>query len=338
MANNTQTTLSDAIKTQYERRLLTRALPRLVHGRWGMQARLNKMGSYELRKYGALSAITSTLTEGTTPAEQSAISVTLVTITPSFYGAWLGHTDELEMTVFDPIISEFSSILGEQAGLSADTIIRNALTDGATKDYAGSATSRVTLDAPAHNLGYADFIKQVAALEAGNALPVEGDDFIVIMHSYTWASLMQDPTFVNLFIAAEEGGSESAIRSGYVGRILRTKIYVSSNSRSYADGGVGSTTDVYSMLFIARESHGFVGMAGTFPNLNVDSAPNTNRSGMTGQQVKPVEIIVKQLGSAGADDPLNQRATIGWKMSLGIAVTNSAWLRDLEHTNVASDD
>ena len=61
MTNLTQTTLSDAVKTQYERRLLTRAVPRLVHGRNGIQARLNKFGSYELRKYGSLSAITSAL-------------------------------------------------------------------------------------------------------------------------------------------------------------------------------------------------------------------------------------------------------------------------------------
>ena len=47
MTNNTQTTLSDAVKTAYERRLLTRALPRLVHGRWGLKARLNKNGAYE---------------------------------------------------------------------------------------------------------------------------------------------------------------------------------------------------------------------------------------------------------------------------------------------------
>src|SRR5690554_2353553 len=100
MAENTRSTLSDVIKTQYERRLLTRALPRLVHGRWAMKARLNKMGSYEVRKYGALSPITSSLTEGATPAEQSAISVTLITISPSFYGAWLGTTDELEMQAF----------------------------------------------------------------------------------------------------------------------------------------------------------------------------------------------------------------------------------------------
>jgi len=43
------TNFADAIKVQYERRLMTRALPRLIHGRWLTMARLNKVGSYELR-------------------------------------------------------------------------------------------------------------------------------------------------------------------------------------------------------------------------------------------------------------------------------------------------
>ena len=177
--------LPDAIKTMYERRLLTRALPRLVHGRWGITARLNKFGSYELRKYGSLSAVSSALTEGTTPQEQPAPSLTLTTITPLFYGSWIGHSDELEMTVFDPLISEVSSILGEQAGLSADTIIRNALTDGATKDYSNGKLSRATLDAPADDVSYADFVRQVAALEAENSLPADGEDYICIMHPFS---------------------------------------------------------------------------------------------------------------------------------------------------------
>ncbi len=332
MANLTQTALSDAIKTQYERRLLTRAVPRLIHGRFGMNARLNKYGSYELRKYGSLSAVTSALTEGTTPAEQAAPSLTLTTITPLFYGSWLGHSDELEMTIYDPLISEMSSILGEQAGVSADTLIRNTMTAGATKDFSNGKASRGVLDAPADDVSYADFVRQVAALEAENAMPVEGENFVCIMHPHTWATLMQDPIFVNLFT---EEAPNSAIRSGYVGRLLRCNIYVTSNSREYADEGVGSTTDVYSMLFIAKEAYGYVGMAGITPSI-VDNGPVNGRN-LTGQSVKPVEIIVKQLGSAGADDPLNQRATVGWKMSLATAITNSAWIRDLEHTNAFSD-
>ncbi len=147
---------------------------------------------------------------------------------------------------------------------------------------------------------------------------------------------MQDPTFVQLFIHGDGGGE--ALRSGLVGRIMQCQIYVTSNAREYVDGGVGSTTDVYSMLFIAKEAYGHVGMAGSFPNLMEDGSGTSNLTGMTGKSVKPVELIVKQLGSAGTADPINQRATIGWKMSLQSAVLNTAWLLDLEHTNAFSDD
>lgn len=332
MSNINQTTMADGIKTMYEKRLLTRALPRLVHGRWGKLATLNGFGSYELRKYGSLSAISSALSEGTTPAEQSAPSLTLTTITPLFYGSWIGHTDELELTQFDPIISEISSILGEQAGLSADTLIRDTMVANATDDFSGAATSRVTLDAPQHNISYADFVKQYAALQAANALPLEGQNFVVIIHPYTYATLMQDSTFVNLFV---QETSDSPIRSGLVGTILNCKIYISSNAASYANGGVGGTTDVYSMLFIGKEAYGYVGFGNLTPDMMDGGEGYSNN---TGKQVKPVEIIAKQLGSAGADDPLNQRATVGWKMALATTVLNNTWIRDLEHTNAFSDD
>ncbi len=336
MSNVNTTTMADAIKTMYEKRLLTRALPRLVHGRWAMNARLNKFGSYELRKYGSLAAVTASLTEGTTPAEESAPTLTLTTITPAFYGSWMGHTDVLEMEEFDPIISEVSSILGEQCGLSADTIIRNALNADATIDYSANQAARTALDAPAHNVSYADFIKQVAYLEGSDAMPVDGSDFICIIHPYSWATLMQDPIFVNLFIdESESAPNGGALRTGYMGRVLRCKIYVSSNAQKYINGGV-SGTDVYTMLFIAKESYGIVGIGNITPNL-VDGGGD-GYSSNTGKSVKPVEIIVKQLGSAGATDPLNQRATIGWKMALAVNVLNSAWIRTLEHTNAFSDD
>lgn len=333
MANLTQTSLAGAVKTQYEQRLLTRAVPRLVHGRYGMTARMNKYGAYELRRYGSLSTVTTPLTEGTTPGEQGAMGLTLITITPLFYGAWIGHTDELEMTIYDPLISEVSAILGEQCGVSMDTLIRNDLTANATKDYSGDQTARANLTAPQHNITYADFVKQVAELEAQSALPVDGEDFVVIVHPHTWASLNTDPIFVNMFI--QESGQGNPMRSGYVGRILRCKVFVSGNARKYVDGGV-SGADVYSMLFIGREAYGCAGIAGSFPNI-VDSQPENGKP-LSGSPVKPVEVIVKQLGSAGADDPLNQRATVGWKASLATAVLQANWLRDLEHTNIFSLD
>lgn len=142
---------------------------------------------------------------------------------------------------------------------------------------------------------------------------------------------MLDPVFVGLF---EKEVSDSPIRSGYVGRLLQCRIYISANAREYADAGVGSTTDVYSMLFIGQESHGYLG----FGNIDVD-LPDAGGDGYmnnTGKEVKPVQMIVKQLGAG--DDPLNQRATVGYKFALATSVLNSTWIRNLEHTTLMSDD
>lgn len=341
MSNLNSTTMANAIKTQYEKRLLMRAVPRLVHARGAMAAKLNKYGSLEWRRYGSLSAVTTSLTSGSTPAEQTSPSVTPITATPVWYGAWIGFTDDLELKNFDPVVLEISGVLGEQAGVSVDTIIRNVITAGATKDYSANQTARANLDSPTHDVTYFDFVKQMAALEEAGALPVDGNDFHCYMHPMTWASLMTDPTFVAMFIAAEESDANSdqnPMRGGYVGRILRCKIFVSANCRKYVDGGVGGTTDVFSLLFVGKEAYGVTGMAGIDPRVVDQQGPEGKPLTGGGQRVSPVNIILKEVGSAGADDPLNQRGSVGWKTAFDTTVLNATWLRDLEHTNVASDD
>lgn len=329
--NLTAVEYADAVKVQYERRLLTRALPRLVHNRFGAQARVNRgLGSLEFRKYGALSAITDALTSGTTPNEQAAPSLTVTTVQPLWYGSWLGFTDELDVTGFDPIVLEASGILGEQAGLSIDTLSRNTITDGATDDWANGVSARASLNS-GDKIGYTDFLIQIAELEAANARPLDGGRYKVIIHPYSWATLMQDPTFVTLF-TREAGGPANPLRSGLVGTILNCDLYVSSNARSYASTGVGSAFTAYSALFIGMEAYGTYGIADLTPNVNVDGG-GVEAKTMTGMKVRPVQIIVKELGSAGAADPMNQRGTIAWKLTHIAAILNSAWIRDLEHLN-----
>lgn len=330
MANLNASTLSDTVKTLYEKRLLTRALSRMIHGKWGTSARLNKFGSYELRKFGSMPLVSSALGEGSTPAEQAAPSITKVTMTPAWYGAWVSYTDHLDFVNFDPVISETSSILGEQAALSFDTLLRNSLTDGATKDYAGAATQRTDIDATNDKITYADFLNALANLEAQNAMPSEGDRFAVVMHPFTFATLMQDTSFVALF--QQEGGS-SPMRSGKMGSILNVNIYVSSNARVYTDGGTAGA-DAYSCLFIGKESYGMAGFGATLPNYVQDSGGEHGNN--TGKGVNPVEIIVKGLGEGGGLDPLNQRGTIGWKASHVASILNSAWIIDVEHATTLS--
>ena len=323
------TNLSNAIKTLYERRLLTRALPRLIHGRFGQQARWKGYGSYEVRRWESLDLVTGTLAEGNDPAENAAPTITVITITPSWYGAYVEYTDQLDLTNFDPAVSEISGLLGEQAGLSIDTLIRNDLTDNATTDFAGGATTRATVDNTNDMIAYVDFVQNVAALEASNALPVDGPYYVAICHPHTWATLMQDSTFVTLF--TREGGE--VLRSGFLGIILNVKIYVSSNARIYGSAGA-SSIDVYDMLFIAKEAYTVAGLAGLFPNLSVDSGAQQMRGGMTAKnkQINVVDLIVKDLGQTGFD-PLNRRGTVGWKVTNANQVLNSNFIRNLEHAN-----
>jgi N4-gp56 family major capsid protein len=275
-----------------------------------------------------LDLVTQSLAEGNDPSENPVPTITVITITPSWYGSYIEYTDQLELTNFDPAVSEISSLLGEQAGLSIDTLIRNDLTDNATTDFAGGATARGNIDNTNDMIAYVDFVQNVAALEASNAMPVDGPYYVAVCHPHTWATLMQDSTFVTLF--TREGGE--AIRSGFLGIILNIKIYVSSNARIYGSAGSGSI-DVYDMLFIGKEAYTVAGLAGLFPNLSVDSGAQQMRGGRTaaGNQ-GVVDLIVKDLGETGFD-PLNRRGTVGWKVTNANQVLNANFIRNLEHAN-----
>ena len=327
MANASTVTLSAAVKTLFERRLLMRALPRLVHGRWTTPARWKGYGTYEVRRWPTLQLVSQTLSEGNDPGETPVGSVTQITLTPNWYGSYVEYTDQLLLTSYDPALSEISALLGEQAGVSMDTILRNDLTDAATTDFAGGAAARTDVDATNDVISFADIIQNVAQLETQNALPVEGPYYACILHPHSWATLMQDSTFVTLF--TREGGE--ALRNGQIGTILNLRLYISSNARIYVAGGTGSI-NVYDMLFIGKESYAVAGFLGLVPDWGGDGGGEQKRGGMTGGSIKVIDLIVKDLGETGFD-PLNRRGTVGWKLTYSGTALNANWLRNLEHAN-----
>ena len=331
MAKLNTVAMSGGIKVMYEKRLLWRALPRLVHGRWAKKATITRFGSAELRRYEGLSAVTNSLAEGSTPGENAAPTITTVTLDPSWYGAYLVLTDKFEAEQFDDMISETSGILGEQAGLSVDTLNRNVLITGGTAAYSGGVSAVTSLDSPAHDISYKDFVKQVFALMGNNALQI-GGKFQVIAHPHSIATLFNDETFANLFIQASDG---NAIRNGQIGSIMGCDIYVSSNAYESADGGYGSD-DVYGMIFLGADAWGVAGMSG-LEFSDVDNAGMEEYT-MSGKPVNPVQIIVKGTDSGGVENALNQRGSIGWKATHGAEMLNANHAIILYHTNMFSAD
>src|SRR3990167_11197851 len=122
--------------------MLKAARPLLLHTRWGQVKDIPKNNGklIRFRRYSLLSAATTALTEGTTPSG-SQLSVTNVEATVAFYGDYVTLTDEVPLTTFDPVLTETSDRLCQQAGNTLDQLTRDVIIAGTTVQYASTATT-----------------------------------------------------------------------------------------------------------------------------------------------------------------------------------------------------
>ena len=190
--------LSPEMKTFYDKTLLMDAKPKLVHMQFGQKRPIPKGNgkTIEFRKFSSLPKATTPLTEGVTP-EGSNLNVTAITATVNQYGDYICQSDVLELTAIDNTIVEATKILGNQAGLTLDTIVRNELVGGTNVIYApkiadgveSPVTSRANLDATAKLTPDVVF-KAVTQLRAMNAPTINGD-YIAIIHPHVAYDLMR---------------------------------------------------------------------------------------------------------------------------------------------------
>jgi N4-gp56 family major capsid protein len=228
------------------------------------------------------------------------------------------------------VVSQSSQLLGRQAGLSVDTLVRNTLHAGATIDYAASRTSRVTV-AAGDVITYNDLVNQMATLMSEDAMPSDGGSYAVIIHPLTLAVLLKDTNFKEVFVMEASVSQGSPIRMGRVGKLFNFDFYVSSNAVVYAGEGAAGI-DVYAALFIGGESYGMAGFTGFYPQMGGFEGSG-EYDNMTGKFASPIQIIVRALGETGFD-PLKQRGTIGWLLYEDDVVLNDSWIYSFEHAIV----
>lgn len=322
MATITLTNFSDAVKRYYLTRLLIRAVPNFPHARWGeKQPTPPRHGSVEFRRYEGLTAVTTALTEtawgygGTVPAPVNP-TITVLSVTPAMYGAYMEYTDDIEFASIDPLVSNMADILGEQAGLSLDTLVRNTLQTGITNNvYASTATSDATVTS-AMTFDYALLVKALATLWNANAQPVDGSMWVAIAHPFTVADMLKDTDIHKVFDNKSRASGENPFETGRVGTILSTDFYQTTNAYVAAGAGSGGI-DVYYTLFIGRQAYGLTGFAGKEPR---DIPVTPEQMNRTGDRTMPVDIIAKPLGYK---DPLDEIGTLGWKFSHAALALNT---------------
>ena len=106
-------------------------------------------------RYRNLRPATTPLTEGVLPNESNIIREK-VDYTIAQYGAFTTYTDVVDLFDVDNIKSQFTDILGDQAALTGDVVIRDIVCSGTNVIYCGGATSRATVASGAKKVATTD--------------------------------------------------------------------------------------------------------------------------------------------------------------------------------------
>lgn len=291
LANEVQTTLLDGLtpemKTFYDMTLIDEASANLVHDQFGQKRPIPKNGgkTIEFRKFAPLAKALTPLTEGVTPDGKS-LTVTAITATVAQYGDYITQSDVLELTSLDNTILEATKLLGRQAGATLDTVVRNVLHSGANVTYCpkvgtGGAETEVTTRAGLDNTCQltVKVIQQVVAKLRGQNAPTIGGKYVAIIHPYVAYDLMRDPEWID----AHKYTNATNLYEGEIGEIAGVRFVQTTEAKVY-EGGVFGT------LVFGEGAYGVTEITGG-----------------------GLQTIVKQKGSAGTADPLDQRSSIGWK-------------------------
>lgn len=230
------------------------------------------------------------LVEGVTPAGDQA-SISAISATTKQYGKPMYFTDVVDFQQIDPIITEYTVEQGLQAKETLDILVREELNAGSNVLYAGGKNARAELgvgDKPTIN----DFRRMRLSM-IRNYVPQINNRFICFITPETAMDLMDDPKFEKAY---EIGRKNTPFIEGEIADIYGIKFIEAVNAKIFEDSGVDGA-NVHSSIMIGKHAYGITKIKGE----------------------GDIQAIVKALGSAGTDDALNQRQSIGWKVNAFVA-------------------
>lgn len=318
------TSLPPAIQAFYDRNLLARAQPAEVHGRFGQKRPIAQRNGNQIkfRRYSQLAPASTPLTEGVTPSGSS-LTVTDLLASLAQYGDYVSLTDMVSLTNQDPVVTEATDVLGDQAGTTIDQARRDVLVAGTNVAYASGVASRATVAAA---ITASDLNKAIRFLKVQNAKFMKAGiaatdkiataavrkSFIALVHP----DVEMDLESMTGYRSVSDYASQEGVLEDEIGAYKNIRFVSSTNCKIFPGAGAAGTTvlknnganfDVYVTLIIADNAYGVCPLSG--------QAMNT---------------YVKPLGSAGTADPLEQRSTVGWKATTTTKILNDSWMIRLE--------
>lgn len=324
MSMATLATITPAIQNFYDGVLLDRALPKLLHNMFGQSRPVDqKKGNIaKFRRYTASLGSTAPLLDGITPTSLT-ITVTDLTETLQQYGGFIEYTDQVEYFNEDPVLTEFTQLCGEDAGLVLDKVWRDKLNAGSSV-YRGGAVAarnlivtRVTtteLEIIRRTLADADAMPFEANIKPSTGIgttPIRSA-YICIIHP----DLSYDVDKLAGFVPVSQYSNPSVAYDREIGAYKNFRFIETTNAKFWADSGgavgatgskstSGTSLDIYSMIILAKNAYGVTDLKGA-----------------------ALETIIKSKEQEGG--PLNQRGTVGWKGITGLCILQDLFMMRYE--------
>lgn len=307
----TTTQVDPAIDTYYNRVLLKAATANMPHLQWAQHATHDKKrgNTHKWRRYSRLAVATTPLPEGYTPPGQRLSKVDL-TATLAWYGDYVHITDVVDMTVEDPVLTVAAEELGYQESLTFDTLMRDILAACASATNAsggsnGETPTEITrgdIDAIVKTLlgGDAKFVTKQVKGESGQGTSPVRAAFMAVCHT----DLVDDLEDVAGFKSISEYPNQKDVSDSEWGSIGNIRAHISTNAKKSSDA-----TAIYSIPIIGQDAYGDVALAGSNKNIR------------------------KAFGSAGTGDPLDRKASSGWKAAWAARILNDAFMHVLKVTH-----
>jgi N4-gp56 family major capsid protein len=189
--------LSPEMKTYYNKNLIRYAKPLLVHGQFGQKKPIPKRGGkvQEWRRRDPLPKALVPLTEGVTPDGRK-IEVKAINATVHQFGDYITTSDVLELTAIDPIINDNLRDLGDQAGRTLDTVVRDIINTGTNVQYGdGSKLARHLLvggESTGNDYITVKMIKNAVKTLKRYLAKKRGDSYVAIIHPDVSYHLTED--------------------------------------------------------------------------------------------------------------------------------------------------
>lgn len=297
--------LTNLMSTYYDKVFLERAKMMLTHDVGAQIKRLPKNAgkSVKWNRFTPLAVATTALTEGTANPSPVDMSTTVVSATVATYGNFVQVADLFEMTSIDVDLKEHVQVIGQNAGETVDTLIRDELSGGGTTQLAG-AKAALTDVAATDTLTGAEVRKAVRTLKANKAQRFEDGFFRGIVNPYPAYDLFGNSEWLN--ISGAYAIDTANAQRGVVGKLHGVMFYESNNGKTES-----STVTVYHTYIFGKNAYGIVDLEGQ------------------GSEPK-VYVKTPRMDDGNTSNPLNIYSTIGWKVYFAVKVLNSAWLVNIK--------